>query len=259
MKATPAGFLSGGGAGEVVMPRGQALAGYRVGVIYIEDVWYPLLPGNIVNATTFEFPVLHRPVRGLGIGKLFGEDSADVFDAVLQACLELQADGVWAISAACGFFGKYQARARERLRVPVALSSLVQIPWIRALIPQGKIAVLTADSASLDAELLHACGVASSDGLVVAGLQDAPQFSAILQGRGSFDNEAVRGEVVAKALEVCGEVGGDGVGAILLECSDMPPYAAAVQAATGKPVFDFTTLIRYLHSAVAHRPYPGFI
>ncbi|MDR1791199.1 MAG: aspartate/glutamate racemase family protein [Propionibacteriaceae bacterium] len=254
--ATPSGFLAAGApVGEVVMPRGQSVAGYRIGVIYIEDVWYPLLPGNIVNATTFDFPVLHRPVRGLSIGKLFGSGSVDVYDAVLAACEGLLADGVWAISAACGFFGKYQARIRAQLPVPVALSSLLQIPWIRAL-TGGKIAVLTADSASLDAELFAACGITDTDDLVIAGLQDAPQFSAILEGRGSFDHEAVQAEVIAAARSACAD---PAVSAILLECSDMPPYAAALQSALAKPVFDFTTLIRYLHTTVSHRPYPGVI
>ncbi|MDR1852723.1 MAG: aspartate/glutamate racemase family protein [Propionibacteriaceae bacterium] len=237
----------------ITMPMGQAIAGYRVGVIYIEDVWYPLVPGNVVNASTFDFPVRLAPVH-ISIPSLFGTDSVDVFDAVMEACLQLKREGVWAISSACGFFGKYQARVREALGMPVALSSLVQIPWIRALVP-GRIGVLTADSSSFDAELLAACGVFDSSELEVAGLQDAPEFSAILEGRGSFDNDVVRQEVVDAALSL----DLDGVGAILLECSDMPPYASAIQQATGKPVFDFTTLIRYLHTAVAQRAYSGFI
>ncbi|MPN38419.1 hypothetical protein SDC9_185943 [bioreactor metagenome] len=87
-------------------------------------------------------------------------------------------------------------------------------------------------------------------------MRHEPEFSCILEGRGSFDNGKVEREVVGKALSCFEEAE---VGAILLECSDMPPYAWAVQAACGVPVFDFTTLIRYLHSAVAQRPYCGFI
>ena len=41
--------------------------------------------------------------------------------------------------------------------------------------------------------------------------------------------------------------------------SSMPPYAWAVQAACGVPVFDFTTLIRWLHSSVTQKPYCGFL
>ena len=93
--------------------------------------------------------------------------------------------------------------------------------------------------------------------LVIGGLGTEPEFSCILEGRGEFDNEEVERELVGKALELTKNE--PSIGAILLECSDMPPYASAIQAATGLPVFDFTTLIRWLHNAVAQTPYRGFI
>jgi Asp/Glu/hydantoin racemase len=40
------------------------------------------------------------------------------------------------------------------------------------------------------------------------------------------------------------------VGAIVLECTNMPPYAAPIREATGLPVFDITTLIRLVHAAL---------
>jgi hypothetical protein len=48
------------------------------------------------------------------------------------------------------------------------------------------------------------------------------------------------------------------VGAFLLECSDMPPYSAALQRATGLPVFDWIGFINYVHHAVVAKPYHGF-
>ena len=71
-----------------------------------------------------------------------------------------------------------------------------------------------------------------------------------------FDNEVARQEVVEGALEL---IEGENVGAILLECSDMPPYAADIQAATLLPVFDFITLIKWMQSAVMQRPYAGWM
>ena len=49
------------------------------------------------------------------------------------------------------------------------------------------------------------------------------------------------------------------VRALLFECTDLPPYAAAVQEATGLPVFDFTTLMNYVFSAVVRRRFEGFM
>jgi hypothetical protein len=34
------------------------------------------------------------------------------------------------------------------------------------------------------------------------------------------------------------------IGALVLECTNMPPYADAVRRATGLPVHDLTTLLR---------------
>jgi hypothetical protein len=254
---TPYGYLAPGAPiGRVRMSPGQTTAGAPVGIVHIDQVWYPLVPGNVVNAWTYDFPVRFKAVRGLDIPSLFGPDAVDVSGPVVEACRELEAEGVRAIAGACGFFGRYQGVVREAVGVPVALSSLVQLPWVRAVVGPGTIGVLTADSGSLDGELLAACGVGDASGLAIAGLQDAPEFSAVLQGRGEFDNEVVRDEVVAAALGLCRD---HDIAALVLECSDLPPYAAAVQAAVGKPVFDFVTLIRWLAHGVGQRPYGGFV
>lgn len=243
----------------IQMRRGQNIAGYPIGIVYIEDVFYPMVPGNIVNGYTFPFPVRLKAVEGLDCQNLF--DAADgVYEMVLKTCKKLEKEGVRAISGACGFFGNYQAKIAEELSVPVALSSLVQLPWIATLLKKDQtIGVLTAQKDSFTDQLLDSCGVCTElkKRLLVKDLGHEDQFSCIPEGRGVFDNGLVQQEVVGKAMEILKEA--PNTGAILLECSDMPPYAYAVQAATGVPVFDFTTLIRWLHSAVAQTPYCGFI
>ena len=42
--------------------------------------------------------------------------------------------------------------------------------------------------------------------------------------------------------------------ALLLECSVLPPYGK-VQQATGLPVFDFITMIDYVHSSLVKKDY----
>ncbi len=243
----------------VAMRKGQNISGYPIGIIYIEDVWYPMLPGNIVNGYTFQFPVRLKAVKGLDIANLFAAGD-DMLLSILDACEELQKEGVRAISSACGFFGNYQKQVAAAMDIPVAISSLVQLPWIAALLkPTQNIGVLTADLSSLTDKLLDSCAVSSElrPRLVFRGLQNEKEFSCILEGRGVFDNGAVEQEVVDAAMQIVNA--NASIGAILLECSDMPPYAHAVQRATGLPVFDFTTLIRWLHSAVCQKPYHGFI
>ncbi|GAH16512.1 unnamed protein product, partial [marine sediment metagenome] len=166
--------------------------------------------------------------------------------------------GIRALCSACGFFGNFHRQVAEALDIPVALSSLVQIPWIKSVIkPYQKIGILTADASSLTDQLLKNCFIEDPGLLVVKDLRHAPEFSAILEYRGQFDNGKVRDEVVGAALELLES--NEDIGAILLECSDMPPYAYAVQRAVQLPVFDFITLIRWLHNATTQKPYSGHI
>lgn len=243
----------------VKMRPGQNISGFPIGIIYIEEVYYPMLPGNIVNGYTFPFPIRLMPVKGLDCDHLFNTREA-VYDKILDACRRLEKEGVRAISAACGFFGNYQKQAAEDLDIPVALSSLIQLPWIASLLKKDqKIGVLTASGQSFTDSLLDSCGVGKEvkQRLIVQDLEYEKEFSCILEGRGEFDNGAVQEEVVGKALAIAEQY--PETGAILLECSDMPPYAWAVQRAVKRPVFDFTTLIRWLHNAVTQTPYCGFI
>lgn len=252
------GYLSSLEDNRVIrMKRGQNIAGYAVGILHIDDVFYPLLPGNVVNACTYDFPVRMKAVPNLDVPGLLSGDPR-FGRPIIEAALELQKEGMRAVSGACGFFGFFQKEVAAALDIPVALSSMVQAPWIRATLKPGqKIGVLTADQASLTDRLLENCNIEDRDLLVIRDLRHAPQFSAILEGRGSFDNGEVKNEVVGKAVELVAE--NDNIGAILLECSDMPPYAAYVQRAVGLPVFDFITLIRWLHYAAAQKPYSGHI
>ncbi|SFR55442.1 aspartate/glutamate racemase family protein [Anaeromicropila populeti] len=241
----------------VKMKKGQNISGFPVGILYIEDVWYPMVPGNIVNGYTFDFPVRLKAVQNLNVDNLFRMEES-VWQKVLEAGRELEKEGVRAVSAACGFFGNYQKELAKELNVPVAISSLVQIPWILPLLKPGqKIGILTADQASLTTRLLENCGVLDSERIVIKDLRHKKEFSCILEGRGEFDNHKAEGEVVDAAIELVRE--NQEIGAILLECSDMPPYAYKVQEAVKLPVFDFTTLIKWLHNAVTQRPYTGFI
>lgn len=243
----------------IKMKKKQNIAGWPIGIIYIDDVYYPMVPGNIVNGYTFDFPVRLKAVEGLDIPNLFNCGDS-VYDAIIDACGQLEREGVRAISAACGFFGNYQREVADVMNVPVALSSLMQLPWIAALLkPDQKIGVLTADKSSITDHIFESCGIHKNvrDRLIIKDLRHEKEFSCILESRGEFDNSEVCVEVVEKACEIVKE--SPDTGAILLECSDMPPYAHAIQAATGLPVFDFTTLIRWLHTAVTQTPYRGFI
>jgi len=236
----------------------QQVAGYSVGIVYIENVHYPMVPGNVVNAYTYDFPVRMKAVPNLTNDRLFNADPTIADDIIATAKHMVENEGVRAICSACGFFGNFHRKVAEAVDVPVALSSLVQLPWIKSIIkPNQKVGILTANASAMTPELFKNCCVEDYSNIVVKDMMNSENFAAVVDMRGHFDNGKARDEVVNAALELF--EGDNDIGAILLECSDMPPYAAAIQEATQLPVFDFITLIRWLHNGTTQRPYSGWI
>lgn len=236
----------------------QQVAGYSVGIVYIEQINYPIMPGNVVNANTYDFPVRMKAVPNLTNTRLFEADPTIADDIVAAAKHMVELEGVRAICSACGFFGNFHKIVAEAVDVPVAMSSLVQIPLIQTMLgPSKKIGIMTANASAMNDDLFHNCCIEKTDNLIVQDTLGTEHFSCVVDMNGEFDNGKAREEVVNLAKDLVKK--DDDIGAILLECSDMPPYAADIQAATQLPVFDFITLIKWLHNSVMQKPYSGWL
>jgi hypothetical protein len=233
------------------------MGGHAVGIIVL-NVGYPVVPGNVANATTFEFPVRYKVVEGADIPSLLAGDPTLLAPA-LRAAEELVADGCRAIVGACGYFARFQHEIADALPVPVFMSSLSQVPMIAAsLRTSERLGIVCASKPSLDAATLAAAGVGPEAPIVVYGMEESPEFrGSILEGKGWIDDAVVEAEVVQVATTLAHEH--PEVRALLLECSDLPPYARSVQETTGLPVWDFTTLIDWVHAGVVRRRFQGFI
>ncbi|MGL4606598.1 MAG: aspartate/glutamate racemase family protein [Eubacteriaceae bacterium] len=236
----------------------QWVAGYTVGIMLL-DVHYPLLPGNVVNAETYNYPVRHAWVPGANQDRMHSGDDT-LLPELIKTAKQLEKEGCRAIAGACGYFGHFQKRVADAVDIPIYLSSIVQASWIAAgLKSNEKIGILCADGHNLTKELFAACSVSEEifNRCVIKSAGHLPEFSAFMERRGHFDNGIVREELKGLVREILEE--NENVGAILLECSDMPPYAADIQKAFNLPVFDFITMINFVHNAVAQKPYFGFL
>ena len=236
---------------------GQVSSGEAIGILLL-DTSVPFIPGDVANATTYSFPVRYQKVQGFTVARALGKDPA-VFDNLLKAARDLCRQGVRAITGDCGFMAVHQKKLAAELDVPVFLSSLLQLPFILNIVgPSAKVGVITADSHSLDESLLKEIGSAPVSRLVVRGLEDQKYFYEFgIAETGHLDAEKVETEVVTTARQMI--AAHPEMRAVLLECSLLPPYAAAVQEALGLPVFDYITMIDYVFSAVVKRRFDGFV
>ena len=233
------------------------LYGYTIGILMIEG-HFPRLPGAIGNATTFPFPVLHHVVSGATGERVVRSTETEVIGPWLEGARQLEAAGVRAITTSCGFTATFQRELTEAVDVPVFASSLLLVPLIaRMLKPDQRVGIVTADSRCLTSRHLEGAGV-DPQTIVATGLEGCPEFEEVVfQDRPDLDVERMQGEVVEVATSLVTRRAD--VRALRLECSVLPPFAHAVQAAVGLPVFDFTTLITMVHSSLVRKPFEGLV
>ncbi len=235
---------------------GAEAYGYCVGILLM-DFKGPFVPGDVGNATTYDYPVLYKTVPGTTAARLLRGDPA-LGEVVVAAAKELEAQGVKGISSDCGFFINYQEEVARAVNVPVYLSSLMQIPFVASFLGKKRsVGVITADDRALSNHVMAMTGIDHDRKIVVKGLQDEPEFGGhVLKEADTLDSDKLEAETVKAAKALQAE--NPDMGAIVIECSMLPPYSKAVQEATGLPVYDFITMIDYFQRGAHQKAYSGY-
>lgn len=228
--------------------------GHAIGILMLE-YRAPFIPGDVGNASTYDYPVLFKTVSGLSLDRALAGDPEQEA-RVIEAAQELERFGVRGVSSDCGFLIAYQAAVRQKLTVPVFLSSLLQVPMVMASV-DGPVGVVVASAAGDNDRILSLAGITDRDRVILRGMEDQPHFTeSILEQGGMLDSDRIEHEAVAVTTQMQSEY--PDLAAIVLECSLLPPYSSAVQEATGLPVFDYVTMIDYFQSGTHQFRYEGF-
>lgn len=251
---------------ELYAPKGKyQVGGCAVGILAVDGLWNPLVPGCVHNATTWDFPVLYKVVEEtanwsvLNANAEGGPFSPRVRDALIAGAKELEHRGARAISGGCGFLANFQKDVAEAVEVPVFLSALSQIPLIRQGLKSGqKIGIMTAASDLLGAETFSQVGVDDLTDLTIIGTEECGEFAKLraTTQAGHFNPFKIEQDIANLAKQFVKD--NPDIGVILLECSSLPPYAWAIQNAVDLPVFDYYTLVEWVYMAVVRRPFSGW-
>lgn len=235
------------------MARGLCIADRReyksgkLGILRL-DYDYPPAPGDIDHPGSFSYKVVYRMVPGLTFDMCqSGVITDEVRGELRNAVLFLVGQGVDGLTADCGFFMYLQQEIRTLTTIPVFTSALAQLPAVTcAFAPHERIAIFTANQGSLEpmrSLLRKECGVDPKDRrFVLVGCEDVDGFEAVALGE-KVDTARVSPGIVAKALQVTRT--DPSIRAILLECTELPPYSDAVRQATRLPVFDAITCVDF--------------
>ena len=242
---------------------GRNVFGVSIGLVQMH-VNLAMIPGNMGNATTFDFPILYRRMNAENVFDVMADEpTQDFTDAIVEAAQWLELQGVRAIMGNCGFFGSYQNAVKARINVPFFSSSLMMLPMMVHSMPGNKkVGVITANGPILEqVQAIENCGLSVEDKenrIVVMGCENGLEFSsAIMANTGVYNPLKVEQEIVAVAKQMLQD--NKDIGAILLECTELSPHAVAVQNAVRMPVWDYTTLTKWIYSGCVRRPFVGHL
>jgi hypothetical protein len=225
-----------------------------IGVLCLETA-FTKIPGHIRNPATFDFPVVYRVVTGATPERVVSQADPALLMPFITAARELQADGVAAITSGCGFLVLFQRQLAAAVDIPVFASSLIQLPMVhRMLRPDQKVGLLVAKEEALTSAHLAAIG-GEAVPVCVAGMAGQPEFREVmLEGRRTeLDVDRLRQEVLGQAGQLA--AGQQELGAVVIECTDLVPFACDIQRVLNVPVFDVVTLTEMVHQSVTRRPY----
>jgi hypothetical protein len=230
----------------------DAQTGGFLGVLMLQTR-FPRLPGDVGHPATFTMPVRRRIVAGATPQRVVRDADAALLAPFVAAGLELVAQGAVAITTSCGFLARWQRELQAALPVPVWTSSLLVLPQLS---PPGqpryplRAGVITVDVAALDEAVLRGAG--ADPATPVQGLDPASALvHTLLDDREDLDVAAAEATVLAAAAALLRRE--PGLRALVLECTNLPPFAGALRRATGLPVHHLPSLVEARWTALGLR------
>ncbi len=231
---------------------GKNVYGAALGVLMLETR-FPRIPGDIGHAGSWPFPLHYKIVRGASPDRVVRHQADGLLDAFIAAAEELVALGADGIATNCGFMCLHQDKLAAALKVPVASSSLLQVPMIQATLPPGqRVGILTISGATLTAAHLAAVNIPSD--IPRMGTEAGREFSrAILDDEPYLDVAQSRADILSAGRALVAQY--PEVGAMVLECTNMVPYAADLQRALGLPVYSIYTFLCWFQAGLSPRTF----
>ncbi len=223
-----------------------------IGIIMLDTI-FPRIQGDVGNPATFDFPVRYHVVTGASPERVVIQADKSLIQPFIDAGRSLIEDGAFALATSCGFLALFHKELIQALDVPVFSSSLLQVHMAQSIIRKDqRVGIITARKESLTLEHLSAIGIQQYP-LAIIGMEQAEEFSSVfVKGRPTIDIEKCGHEMRTTAMKLKKQH--PDIGAIVLECTNMPPYSEIIHRVTGGlPVFDVVTMINYAHATLTYK------
>jgi aspartate/glutamate racemase len=214
-----------------------------LGILMLDTV-FPRPVGDIGNPLSFPFATRYLKVDKASPEKVIFDRANGLVDSFIEGARQLEAEGCKAIVTSCGFLALQHHQIAAAVRIPFASSSLCWLPTLyNAFGGAAHVGILTASARSLSAEHLRNLG--GDPATPAAGMPEDSEFARVIIGNTpQGDMQAVRAEIIATAESFVTQQ--PQLRALILECTNMSPYAADIAQRTGRPVFDLVGLAKQM-------------
>jgi hypothetical protein len=211
------------------------------------DTQFPRWMGDIGCPDGWPVELRYQKVKGMFPKEIVRSSETlqkhDVLPFFVRSAEDLISQGVGGITTSCGFLILLQNELQSRLPVPVITSSLLLLP--KLLADNATVGVLTLDELALGDAHFLAAGVLQKDlsRLRIQGVAPSEEFaSAIMQNRLHMNFDAAQRSVVSAAVSL--QKKSPELRHVVLECTNIPPYAKAIEAATGWQLHSLHQLLK---------------
>jgi Asp/Glu/hydantoin racemase len=231
---------------------GKTVYGASLGILML-DTKFPRIHGDIGNAETWPFPVIYKVVEGATSDKVVRKGAFGLKDSFEKAAKDVVSMGADGIGTTCGFLSLFQDDISKAAGVPVASSSLMQVPWVQRTLPPGaRVGVITISKESVTPAHLAAVGVPLDTPIV--GTEGGKAFTKSVLDDGDYmDFDLASKDLVNAGHQLVSEY--PNVKAIVLECTNMGPFSRDINLALGLPVFDVISYLTWFHAGLRPRRY----
>jgi len=190
------------------------------------------LIGNSTNPNTFDFQIKYSRIKGANVHTILESPCPNVLKLMINEVKEMEKQGIKAITTSCGFNAIFQKELADAVDIPIFTSSLMQVPLVKSMFGKQKnVGIITAKKSALSNQHLTNAGINSDVSLHIEGLESCTEWNEIIDTASLMMEQS-------------------DIGAFILECTDLPPFADAIRKMTGRPVFDFVTLTNMVYQSI---------
>jgi len=240
------------GAERLLIRRGSPTYGVDVGIMLL-DADFPRPLGDIANARTFDVPIHYEVTEGAPVAHVVERSAVGLLEDFVACGNRLIKRGAKVLATSCGFLAIFQRELADRLDVPVATSSMLQVPMALHLLPSTrKLAVVTINGSTMTPAHVRGAGMSQidDDRLIWIGMEESQHFyDVVVRDADPLNVRRAESEMVEACCQALTRH--PDIGAFVFECTNMPPYSDAVRRATGLPVWDAVTLVNWLQAGAS--------